>query len=455
VLTVLPVDLPPDPGEALPAWLHRTADLLRVDAGLLYRHLGLRPEGRTLRQAQLALHQPAVRQISRATDLDLPEVERTLAASLPGLDVRALLDPAVRSPDRDVQRRQWIFLTGTRWCSQCVREGRPWRVEWQLPWAFACGRHKVLLLDSCPRCGARPDLVPRGAQARAAASTWRCACSYRWVDGEAGAPVDGAAMALQADLVSALDGEAGDLWGTSAEGIERLAAWRAAGAYAASTDPANAWSHRPYLVPPPTAARSAELAVQVSQLVRAPDLAVAAEAFGAIAASGRGWGEPRVWDHIPTRTPLAPVVRRWLRRSGRVHARLRRTQREAFTLTPVRHEVIPTLAPPDALPESWQQVAVPAEVMRRAALSLAVARLAGAGTWAVAGEWLRIDAVYASRLMRHVLHVLGPGAAQELTDSAQEYGRELSGVVVDCARPPGPPLRYASELAGFDRSMRE
>lgn len=232
-----------------------------------------------------------------------------------------------------------------------------------------------------------------------------------------------------------------------------MTAWRAASAFVASHEPTRAWSHRPYLVPPPTAARGLELVSRVAPLMHAKDLLEASDEFGKLAAGGRGWGEPRVWDHIPVTTPLTPVVRRWLRGSGRVHAQLRRIQREAFALAPVRPAAVPTLAPTSRLPERWQRTPTPVAVMRRAALSLAVARLAGAGTWAVAGEWLGIDGGYASRLVRHVLGVLGPGSPQELTTAAQRYARALRTETGDSARPLGAPLRYATELVGFDLAL--
>lgn len=43
--------------------------------------------------------------------------------------------------------------TGGRYCPEClVDSGGRWRMSWQFPFAFACPRHRRLLIDSCPVC---------------------------------------------------------------------------------------------------------------------------------------------------------------------------------------------------------------------------------------------------------------------------------------------------------------
>ncbi len=50
----------------------------------------------------------------------------------------------------------WISPGRTRWCPDCLRghDDRPgyWRLSWQLPWHYACLRHRRLLHDMCPVC---------------------------------------------------------------------------------------------------------------------------------------------------------------------------------------------------------------------------------------------------------------------------------------------------------------
>ncbi len=41
----------------------------------------------------------------------------------------------------------------TRLCPRCLAEGRQKRLAWRTGWLFACTRHRVLLVATCPRCG--------------------------------------------------------------------------------------------------------------------------------------------------------------------------------------------------------------------------------------------------------------------------------------------------------------
>jgi len=112
---------------------------------------------------------------------------------------------------------------------------------------------------------------------------------------------------------------------------------------------------------------------------------------------------------------------------------------------------IPTLAPLARLPRGWSSVPNPVPVMRRATLALAVARLAGAGTWGDAGDALGIDAQYAPRVVRHTLSQIGGTAPQDLTSAALTYASWLRAHGHDQARPLGTPLRRAVDLAGFSK----
>lgn len=42
---------------------------------------------------------------------------------------------------------------GLRYCPLCLKENRYYRMIWQLKTSFACLKHKVWLIDSCPQCG--------------------------------------------------------------------------------------------------------------------------------------------------------------------------------------------------------------------------------------------------------------------------------------------------------------
>ena len=64
-----------------------------------------------------------------------------------------------RSSPESAIREPWLFSPGIRYCPSCLRGdgspaqeqyGGPWRKCWLLPVAFACPRHRMLLMDDCP-----------------------------------------------------------------------------------------------------------------------------------------------------------------------------------------------------------------------------------------------------------------------------------------------------------------
>jgi hypothetical protein len=53
--------------------------------------------------------------------------------------------------------QHWIYLKGSHFCPLCLKESEGvWLSDWKLPWSFVCARHKVFLIDECPKCGRRP-----------------------------------------------------------------------------------------------------------------------------------------------------------------------------------------------------------------------------------------------------------------------------------------------------------
>lgn len=50
--------------------------------------------------------------------------------------------------------------TAGRYCPECLADsGGRWRMSWQFPFAFACTRHRRILVDACPACGRHPRQV--------------------------------------------------------------------------------------------------------------------------------------------------------------------------------------------------------------------------------------------------------------------------------------------------------
>ncbi|GAB3849270.1 hypothetical protein GCM10029963_33410 [Micromonospora andamanensis] len=51
----------------------------------------------------------------------------------------------------------WKPIPGSRYCTRCLAEsGGIWDIGWQLPYTFACRRHRCLLAAICPGCGRAP-----------------------------------------------------------------------------------------------------------------------------------------------------------------------------------------------------------------------------------------------------------------------------------------------------------
>lgn len=50
--------------------------------------------------------------------------------------------------------------TAGSYCPECLADsGGRWRMSWQFPFAFACTRHRRILVDACPACGQHPRHV--------------------------------------------------------------------------------------------------------------------------------------------------------------------------------------------------------------------------------------------------------------------------------------------------------
>lgn len=446
---MLPVECPPRPGEAFPSYLQRLACVTRVTPDVLYRFLGLRAGGHTRAYMHVTLPPAVLRRVADSVGCSDDELRATLLEGFPGLDVSMLRERPGRGAHRDAQRAQWLFMSGTRLCPQCVAEDDAWKNAWQLPWMYGCERHEVLLVDACDGCGRRPDLVVRAGRDSALSTLGACACGRAWA-GRSSHELDAASISRQRDLMGAAANEPAQLWGTPAPGFERLAAWRASCALLAGTASHPRWSRRPYLVPPRASEDVCALTGDAEAVVTARTISDAAGLFDELMRNRAEYGEAVVWDRIARTSPLAPVANEWLRQHGRVHVRLARTQQHAFALASIDIQRIPTLADPRFLPHRWSSVRLPEEVMRRASLSLAVARLAGAGTWAEAGDLLGIDAGYAPKLVGYTLRRIGGSSAHELTSAAFDYAQSLR-TAPDAIRPNRPPLAGAASLRAYRR----
>jgi hypothetical protein len=153
----------PGDGESLHSWVDRMAARNRcppgVMVGLLELPMGERelrwPGGRPL--AFGIVSTPAGRAgIEAATGVGADAVR---AMHLEAFDGSALCLGDLVVGDRvaaaRIAVREWALFSGTRACPVCLSEsGGVWLTWWKLGWAAACPRHRMMLIDCCPTCGA-------------------------------------------------------------------------------------------------------------------------------------------------------------------------------------------------------------------------------------------------------------------------------------------------------------
>jgi hypothetical protein len=135
----LPLRVGIEPGEALDGWLLRLAQRNQIPAQWLLGALGLAELVRT----------KSCRVLVRGLTADqLRRVEQQTGLAPGALDTAVL---------HQYHPAGWPALPGSRFCVDCLREPETrWPIRWQLPYTFACLRHRSLLAGYCPACQQAP-----------------------------------------------------------------------------------------------------------------------------------------------------------------------------------------------------------------------------------------------------------------------------------------------------------
>ncbi|MER7468644.1 TniQ family protein [Streptomyces sp. NPDC097981] len=153
----IPIWVPPVPREALDSWLEAYAYRLRTVTVDFVAFLGLRGSSPQKMVRRLTDHERDV--LVRRTGLS---AEKLTAITLEPYNESILrIHPVSR---RMLYPAAWRhYSTTSRYCPGCLaeNEGR-WQLTWRLSWAFVCTRHKLLLLDRCPRCERHPPVARLG-----------------------------------------------------------------------------------------------------------------------------------------------------------------------------------------------------------------------------------------------------------------------------------------------------
>ncbi|MFI7392049.1 TniQ family protein [Streptomyces tendae] len=145
----------PEARESLPSWVNRIGLAYGVRSPDLRAALGLTdPSDMKAWISGLDLTTSAIGALSSATGV-CGEAIRTMllsrftATALPNLP-RAPYGAPGKLTAWTVGA--WVLRQHSNFCPNCVAENGRWRLEWKLPWSFACLDHLVYLRNSCPRC---------------------------------------------------------------------------------------------------------------------------------------------------------------------------------------------------------------------------------------------------------------------------------------------------------------
>lgn len=136
-LRPLPLRIPIIDGESVDSWLEELARRHRLTLRALLPALGITATTPSTIRLIYGIDPPIWRQVEQVTGLPAGR-----------------LDSAVGDPITVVTR---LRSGGSRYCPRCLADTDGcWQLSWRLNWTVACLRHRLLLLDRCPRCAAAP-----------------------------------------------------------------------------------------------------------------------------------------------------------------------------------------------------------------------------------------------------------------------------------------------------------
>ncbi|MGW1917141.1 TniQ family protein [Streptomyces sp. NPDC002076] len=438
----LPAVPVPADGEAFASWVDRTAVAMGLSPGLAARALGLEYRANDRVPALFGVLPTPVSLdgLRTTTGLQADVVETMHLSRYDGtlLNFDAL-HSAYDKPLEHLLGKQWLQLTGSRACPHCLARSNVWPLWWRLGIAAVCPDHRCLLIDTCPACGIA---LRRGAKntpgtllrrTHAALDLRECGnrqpnpgkprnptvCQQRIADTPTLA-VPEALVAIQQRALAIADGAAAQLAGQPATGADWFAALRFIAALARLV------VHDDELAPLPDAAAHALAAVRDARHARREKFARggvpdpgAGPATAAEAAAVLALAAPVV--DAPDRNSGPPYLATWSRRLTEDRAAgyykldpLRHLQRPmvldemmAVTVAPHRRPIADDAVPASTLAfrhipqrldpgdyEEFLAVHLPGAHVNngRHIASLALARHAGAETWAQASQALGLPA---------------------------------------------------------------
>ncbi|WP_407565910.1 TniQ family protein [Streptomyces sp. 184] len=145
----------PEAQESLTSWINRIGIAYQLHRPDLLGALGLTSRGEmTVETANLDLSAPSKQAISTATGVPVKMIEALLLSrfkttALPNLPPAPYTSHSVLMP---WSIGSWVLRRHSNFCPKCLAEDDRWRLDWRLPWTFACLEHRVYLHAVCPRC---------------------------------------------------------------------------------------------------------------------------------------------------------------------------------------------------------------------------------------------------------------------------------------------------------------
>ncbi|MFI9077577.1 TniQ family protein [Streptomyces sioyaensis] len=244
----LPVVPAPAQGEAFTSWVDRTASTLGVSPGIAARALGLeyRTNDRTPVFFGIKITPASLNGLRKTTGLAADVLEKMHLSRYDGIILNfEKLTLEYDKPLAGALGKQWLVLSGSRACPHCLARSDAWPLWWRLGIAAICPLHRCLLIDTCPACGIAlrrgSTLMPRALLRRThtAFDVQECGnrqpnpdrprkpdvCQQRIVDIPT-QPVPDALVAIQQRALAIADGGAAQLVGKPVTGAEWFAAVR-------------------------------------------------------------------------------------------------------------------------------------------------------------------------------------------------------------------------------------
>lgn len=440
----IPITVEPVVGEAWEGYLRRVADANACSAQAIADQIGLRHRGRWPAFHGVTLTPAATSRVANALALTPAQVIDMQLARYDGVavDLHGLGSGDPFAAARQVAGRGWIFLAGTRFCPACLAEGGVWRLAWRLPWVTVCTRHRLLLAHTCTRCGAMPGTgraarMTRPARAHLVADR-RC-CTHpgpvaystclAWLPDTPTTPASQRQETCSSATEDLLATGTGTVASSRWPALDVVRAWQSAACLALAFNLVTSPEHPPgtsrWLTTPRDTGLMSRLHDAALTLTATANPEQASQALlDWCRHAGISTPRPGTFrDAAPIPPPLQPVVNAALRRTGRAHSILIRNLalldgQERIRVTDLDIDDIPQLVWPCALPVELRTSSKPSTDLIRAVTALTLARIAGATSWAQAGQALGWSDTQAVQWTRYVFRGAHQGLRTAITDTA-------------------------------------